>query len=129
MSEHICFLARAGAARSPRVVLISTTTLPGWPLQRWVDPILTNEWEILGWRDVADLTSWAAGVFTHGYFGYLVAGYLMFIAAMHKGSAVSMRLRNGGADTVERTLTPEEYSRTCSPGPSRRTASWSQRQQ
>ncbi|HZS27062.1 MAG TPA: M14 family zinc carboxypeptidase [Candidatus Angelobacter sp.] len=84
------------------------------PFNAWVDPILTNEWEILGWRDVADMTRMGMpGVFTHGNFDTWSPGYLMFIAAMHNGiSRLYETFGNGGADTVERQLRPEEYART-----------------
>jgi hypothetical protein len=84
------------------------------PFNAWVDPILTNEWEILGWRDVADMTRLGMpGVFTHGDFDTWSPGYLMFIAAMHNGiSRLYETFGNGGADTVERQLTPDQYGRT-----------------
>src|SRR6476661_254837 len=84
------------------------------PFNAWVDPILTNEWEILGWRDVTDMTRLGMpGVFTHGNFDTWSPGYLMFIAAMHNGiSRLYETFGNGGADTLERTLDPEEYART-----------------
>jgi hypothetical protein len=84
------------------------------PFNAWVDPILTDEWELLGWRNVADMTKFGMpGVFTHGTFDTWSPGYLMFIAAMHNGiSRLYETFGNGGADTVERTLTPNEYGRT-----------------
>jgi hypothetical protein len=84
------------------------------PFNAWVDPILTNEWEMLGWRNVADMTKFGMpGVFTHGNFDTWSPGYLMFIAAMHNGiSRLYETFGNGGADTLERTLTPGEYDRT-----------------
>src|ERR1700733_5426901 len=84
------------------------------PFNAWVDPILTNEWEMLGWRNVADMTKMGMpGVFTHGTFDTWSPGYLMFIAAMHNGiSRLYETFGNGGADTLERTLEPEEYART-----------------
>ncbi|HUI43976.1 MAG TPA: M14 family zinc carboxypeptidase [Terriglobia bacterium] len=84
------------------------------PFNAWVDPILTNEWEMLGWRNVADMTGFGMpGVFTHGDFDTWSPGYLMFIAAMHNGiSRLYETFGNGGADTLERTLTPDEYGRT-----------------
>src|SRR5712664_2705771 len=37
------------------------------PFNAWVDPILTDEWEMIGWRNVADMTKFGMpGVFTHG---------------------------------------------------------------
>ncbi len=84
------------------------------PFNAWVDPILTDEWEMLGWRNVSDMTKMGMpGVFTHGTFDTWSPGYLMFIAAMHNGiSRLYETFGNAGADTVERTLTPNEYGRT-----------------
>jgi hypothetical protein len=84
------------------------------PFNAWVDPILTNEWEMLGWRNVADMTKLGMpGVFTHGTFDTWSPGYLMFIAAMHNGiSRLYETFGNGGADTLVRTLGPNEYDRT-----------------
>jgi len=84
------------------------------PFNAWVDPILTNEWEILGWRNVQDMTKFGMpGVFTHGEFDTWSPGYLMFFAALHNGiSRLYETFGNGGADTEERTLQPDEYSRT-----------------
>ncbi len=84
------------------------------PFNAWVDPILTNEWEMLGWRNVADMTRFGMpGVFTHGNFDTWSPGYLMFVAAMHNGiSRLYETFGNAGADTVERTLDPDEFSRT-----------------
>ncbi len=84
------------------------------PFNAWVDPILTDEWEMLSWRNVADMTKFGMpGVFTHGDFDTWSPGYLMFIAAMHNGiSRLYETYGNGGADTEEHTLQPDEYSRT-----------------
>ena len=84
------------------------------PFNAWVDPILTDEWEMIGWRNVSDMTKFGMpGVFTHGVFDTWSPGYLMFIAAMHNGiSRLYETFGNGGADTLERTLDPEEYART-----------------
>src|SRR5258708_11793913 len=84
------------------------------PFNAWVDPILTNEWDMLGWRNVADMTEMGLpGVVTHGEFVTWSPGYLMFIAAMHNGiSRLYETFGNGGADTEERTLDPQDYSRT-----------------
>src|SRR5260370_5926577 len=53
------------------------------------------------------------GVFTHGTCDPWSPSYLMFIAAMHNGiSRLYETFGNGGADTEERTLRPNEYART-----------------
>ncbi len=100
------------------------------PFNAWVDPILTDEWEMIGWRNVSDMTKFGMpGVFTHGVFDTWSPGYLMFIAAMHNGiSRLYETFGNGGADTLERTLDQEEYSRTWyRQNPPLPKALWSQR--
>lgn len=89
-------------------------TVGDGPYNAWVDPILVDEWQMIGSRNVADMTKFGMpGVFTHGVFDTWSPGYLMFLAAMHNGiSRLYETFGNGGADTRERTLEPEEYSRT-----------------
>jgi hypothetical protein len=105
-------------------------TVGDGPYNAWVDPILTDEWQMIGSRNVADMTKFGMpGVFTHGDFDTWSPGYLMFIAAMHNGiSRLYETFGNGGADTQERTLDPEEYSRTWfRQNPPLPKAMWSQR--
>ena len=89
-------------------------TIGDGPYNAWIDPILADEWQMIGARNVADMTKFGMpGVFAHGDFDTWSPGYLMFIAAMHNGiSRLYETFGNGGADTQERTLDPEEYSRT-----------------
>ncbi|HKF53659.1 MAG TPA: M14 family zinc carboxypeptidase [Candidatus Acidoferrales bacterium] len=100
------------------------------PFNAWVDPILTNEWEILGWRNVQDMTKFGMpGVFTHGQFDTWSPGYLMFFAAMHNGiSRLYETFGNGGADTEQRSLGADETSRQWwRQNPPLPTVLWSQR--
>src|SRR6266576_2488303 len=89
-------------------------TIGDGPYNAWVDPILTDEWQMIGWNNVSEMTKFGMpGVFAHGNFDTWSPGYLMFIAATHNGiSRLYETFGNGGADTVERTLSPDEYSRT-----------------
>jgi len=105
-------------------------TVGDGPYNAWVDPILVDEWQMIGSRNVADLTKFGMpGVFTHGNFDTWSPGYLMFLAAMHNGiSRLYETFGNGGADTRERTLEPEEYARTWyKPNPPLPKTLWSQR--
>ncbi len=105
-------------------------TVGDGPYNAWIDPILADEWEMIGARNVADMTEFGMpGVFTHGDFDTWSPGYLMFIAAMHNGiSRLYETFGNGGADTKERTLEPEEYARTWfKQNPPLPKALWSQR--
>ena len=88
-------------------------TVGDGPYNAWLDPILTYEWQMLGWNNVQELTRFGMpDVFTHGTFDTWTPGSLMFLAATHNGiSRLYETFGNGGADTVERTLRPEEYAR------------------
>jgi hypothetical protein len=105
-------------------------TIGDGPYNAWVDPILTDEWQIIGWNNVSELTKFGMpGVFAHGDFDTWSPGYLMFIAATHNGiSRLYETFGNAGADTLERTTSPGEYQRTWyRQNPPLPKAKWSQR--
>ncbi len=105
-------------------------TIGDGPYNAWVDPILTDEWQIIGWNNVSELTKFGMpGVFAHGNFDTWSPGYLMFIAATHNGiSRLYETFGNAGADTLERTTSPGEYQRTWyRQNPPLPKAKWSQR--
>jgi hypothetical protein len=112
------------------VPFLYDNTVGDEPYNSWIDPILTDEWQMLGWSNVQAMTKLnMPGVFTHGDFDTWSPGYLMFLAAMHNGiSRLYETFGNGGADTVERILTPDEYARTWyKPNPPLPKVLWSQR--
>ncbi|MFN0086702.1 MAG: M14 family zinc carboxypeptidase [Blastocatellia bacterium] len=112
------------------VAYLYDNTVGAEPYNAWLDPILTNEWQMIGWNNVGEMTRFGMpGVFTYGTFDTWSPSYLMFIAASHNGiSRLYETFGNGGADTVERTLSPAEYSRTWyKQNPPLPKALWSQR--
>src|SRR6266513_1598546 len=105
-------------------------TVGDGPYNAWIDPILADEWQMIGWNNVSEMTKFGMpGVFTHGNFDTWSPGYLMFIAALHNGiSRLYETFGNGGADTVLRELRPDEYARTWyKQNPPLPKATWSQR--
>jgi hypothetical protein len=105
-------------------------TVGDGPYNAWIDPILAGEWQMMGWNNVSEMTTFGMpGVFTHGTFDTWSPSYLMFIAAMHNGiSRLYETFGNGGADTEERTLQPAEFARTWyKQNPPLPKAKWSQR--
>src|ERR1041385_1982697 len=105
-------------------------TIGDGPYNAWVDPILTDEWQMIGWNNVSEMTKFGMpGVFAHGDFDTWSPGYLMFIAATHNGiSRLYETFGNGGADTLERTFSPSEYQPTWyKQNPPLPKAKWSQR--
>ncbi|HYT74139.1 MAG TPA: M14 family zinc carboxypeptidase [Vicinamibacterales bacterium] len=107
------------------VALLYDNTIGNGPYNAWLDPILTNEWQMIGWNNVNEMTRMGMpGVFAWGTFDTWSPGYLMFMAATHNGiSRLYETFGNGGsADTEERTLTPADTTRTWyrqNPAPSR----------
>jgi hypothetical protein len=90
-------------------------TIGDGPYNAWLDPILTNEWQMIGWNNVNEMTRMGMpGVYAFGNFDTWSPGYLMFIAATHNGiSRLYETFGNGGsADTMDRTLSPAETART-----------------
>jgi hypothetical protein len=90
-------------------------TIGDGPYNAWIDPLLTNEWQMMGWHNVQEMTRLGMpGVFAHGQFDTWSPGYLMFMAATHNGiSRLYETFGNGGtAETVERTLSAGETQRT-----------------
>jgi hypothetical protein len=105
-------------------------TVGDGPYNAWLDPILTDEWQMIGWKNVSEMTKFGMpGVFAHGTFDTWSPGYLMFIAATHNGiSRLYETFGNGGADTLTRTLSENETSRTWyRQNPPLPRAKWSQR--
>ena len=96
------------------VPFLYDNTVGDGPYNAWLDPILADEWAELGWNNVAQMQGFGMpGVFTHGDFDTWSPGYLMFLAGLHNGiSRLYETFGNGGADTLKRILTPEDYSRT-----------------
>ncbi len=112
------------------VAYLYDNTVGDGPYNAWLDPILTDEWQMIGWHNVSEMTKFGMpGVFTHGTFDTWTPGYLMFIAATHNGiSRLYETFGNGGADTLERRLGPNETARTWyKQNPPLPLAKWSQR--
>ena len=97
------------------VAYLYDNTIGDGPYNSWLDPLVTNEWQLIGWNNVQEMTRFGMpGVFAHGTFDTWSPGYLMFMAATHNGiSRLYETFGNGGtAETQERTLSANETART-----------------
>jgi hypothetical protein len=97
------------------VAFLYDNTVGNGPYNAWLDPILTNEWHMIGWNNVNEMTRMGMpGVFAWGSFDTWSPGYLFFIAATHNGiSRLYETYGNGAsADTEERTLSAADTART-----------------
>ncbi len=94
--------------------LYDNTVLAG-AYNAWIDPLLTNEWHMIGWNNVQEMTRMGMpGVYAVGTWDNWSPGYLFFLAATHNGICrLYETFGNGGsADTRERTVTPDQTART-----------------
>ena len=115
MNTYIDWKAQVLHDLHESVPYLYDNTVGDGPYNAWLDPLLTNEWQMIGWNNVQEMTRLGMpGVFTHGNFDTWSPGYLMFMAATHNGiSRLYETFGNGGtAETLERTLSPTETSRT-----------------
>jgi hypothetical protein len=97
------------------VPFLYDNTIGDGPYNAWIDPILANEWQMVGWQNVNEMTKLGMpGVFAFGAFDTWSPGYLMFHAALHNGiSRLYETFGNGGtAETLEREIAPNATSRT-----------------
>ena len=97
------------------VAYLYDNTIGDGPYNSWIDPLVTNEWQLIGWNNVQEMTRYGMpGVFAHGAFDTWSPGYLMFFAATHNGiSRLYETFGNGGsAETVERILGPNDTDRS-----------------
>ena len=95
------------------VAYMYDNTIGDGPYNSWLDPLVTNEWQMIGWNNVQEMTRYGMpGVFAHGNFDTWSPGYLMFIAATHNGiSRLYETFGNGGsADTAGAHPRPERHA-------------------
>ncbi len=112
------------------VPFLYDNTVGDGPYNSWIDPLLTDEWQMIASDNMAQMQSLGMpGAFTHGNFDTWSPGYLMFLAGLHNGiSRLYETFGNGGADTEKRILPPNQYSRTWyRPNPPYPVVEWSQR--
>ncbi|MDE3151913.1 MAG: hypothetical protein KGL93_06655, partial [Gemmatimonadota bacterium] len=115
MNTYVSWNAQVLHDLHESVPFLYDNTIGDGPYNAWIDPLLANEWQMIGWNNVQEMTRFGMpGVFAHGDFDTWSPGYLMFIAAMHNGiSRLYETFGNGGtAETLERTLSPGETEKT-----------------
>jgi len=115
LNTYVDFKAQVLHDLHESVAYLYDNTIGDGPYNAWLDPLLTNEWQMIGWNNVQEMTRYGMpGVFAFGNFDTWSPGYLMFIAATHNGiSRLYETYGNGGsAETLERTVGPNETART-----------------
>ncbi len=109
------------------VPFLYTSTGMG-PYNAWLDPIVINEWQLLAYHEVGEMTKRGVpGVWTHGFYDGWAANYMFYVANGHNAIGRFYETYGGrGADTFERTVRPAQTSRAWyRPNPPLEKVKWS----
>ena len=84
------------------------------PYNAWLDPLVVSEWQEMAYNEVQKMTDFGVpGVWTHGFYDGWAPNYMMFAEQGHNGIGRFYETFGGrGADTAERTVSPEDTTRT-----------------
>jgi len=98
------------------------------PYNAWLDPIVINEWQLLAYHEVGEMTKRGVpGVWTHGFYDGWAANYMFYVANGHNSIGRFYETYGGrGADTFERTVRASQTSRAWyRPNPPLEKVKWS----
>jgi hypothetical protein len=111
LDTHLAWHAQVLHDLHESVPFLYDNTVGAGPYNAWVDPLLTNEWQLFGWSNVAEMTKLGMpGVFTHGEFDTWSPGYLMFMAAMHNSISRLYETFGNGAPIRRRALPDQTHA-------------------
>ena len=87
------------------VPFLYTSTGTG-PYNAWLDPITIDEWQLLAYHEIEELTKRGVpGVWTHGFYDGWAPNYMFYVANGHNSiGRFYETFGNGGADTQVRTV-------------------------
>ena len=94
------------------VPFLYTSTGTG-PYNAWLDPIAIDEWQLLAYHEVEEMTKRGVpGVWTHGFYDGWAPNYMFYVANGHNSiGRFYETFGNGGADTTERTVGANQTQR------------------
>lgn len=110
------------------VPFLYTSTGTG-PYNAWLDPITIDEWQLLAYHEVEELTKRGVpGVWTHGFYDGWAPNYMFYVANGHNSiGRFYETFGNGGADTIDRTVTQQAQRDWFRPNPPFSRVRWSLR--
>src|ERR1700704_2596921 len=111
------------------VPFLYTSTGTG-PYNAWLDPIVIDEWNLLAYHEIEEMTKRGVpGVWTHGFYDGWAPNYMFYLANGHNSiGRFYETFGNGGADTRERSLASGATSREWfRPNPPLPKVKWSMR--
>ncbi|MEK7408386.1 MAG: M14 family zinc carboxypeptidase [Acidobacteriota bacterium] len=109
------------------VPFLYTSTGMG-PYNAWLDPIVINEWHLLAYHEIDELTKRGVpGVWTHGFYDGWAPNYMFYVANGHNSIGRFYETYGGrGADTFDRTVQASQTSRAWyRPNPPLEKVKWS----
>ena len=94
------------------VPFLYTSTGTG-PYNAWLDPIVIDEWHLLAYHEIEEMTKRGVpGVWTHGFYDGWAPNYMFYAANGHNAiGRFYETFGNGGADTKERVVRAPERAR------------------
>jgi hypothetical protein len=110
------------------VPFLYTSTGTG-PYNAWLDPITVDEWNLLAYHEVEELTKRGVpGVWTHGFYDGWAPNYMFYVANGHNSiGRFYETFGNGGADTMDRTVNQQAQRDWFRPNPPLPRVKWSLR--
>lgn len=110
------------------VPFLYTSTGTG-PYNAWLDPITIDEWSLLAYHEVEEMTKRGVpGVWTHGFYDGWAPNYMFYVANGHNSiGRFYETFGNGGADTMDRTVNQQAQRDWYRPNPPLPRVKWSLR--
>lgn len=110
------------------VPFLYTSTGTG-PYNAWLDPITIDEWQLLAYHEIEEMTKRGVpGVWTHGFYDGWAPNYMFYVANGHNAiGRFYETFGNGGADTIDRTVRAEATRDWFRPNPPFSRVKWSLR--
>ncbi len=108
------------------VPFLYTSTGTG-PYNAWLDPITVDEWQLLAYHEIEEMTKRGVpGVWTHGFYDGWAPNYMFYVANGHNAvGRFYETFGNNGADTMERTVTQQSQRDWFRPNPPLPRVRWS----
>lgn len=108
------------------VPFLYTSTGTG-PYNAWLDPIVVDEWHLLAYHEIEEMTKRGVpGVWTHGFYDGWAPNYMFYIANGHNSIGRFYETFGGrGADTGPRTVGDQSNRDWYRPNPPLSRVNWS----
>src|SRR5438309_2423488 len=110
------------------VPFLYTSTGTG-PYNAWLDPIVIDEWNLLAYHEIEEMTKRGVpGVWTHGFYDGWAPNYMFYVANGHNAiGRFYETFGNGVADTMDRTVPGQSQRDWVRPNPPLPRVKWSLR--